>query len=341
MKILTSYWVIGVVFLLISGSALAARDEDHLTRTFPAKRLVRLETSMGTCVIKTGTTNEIKVDLDYSVEFSGGGYYQPEMEEEGDELVLGERMKCRHCRGEVTWTLTVPERTEVRFETASGDLEATGTASRIVAGIASGSVSLTDCKGPIHVKTASGRFDIRNYSGELSASTASGDIDIRACEGDIEVSTASGDIKAADLSGDLALTTASGSVRADNLKGKMKLSTASGNVRASGISVEGISSFSSASGDAVVSLASSPASDIEVGSASGDAVLRFNGNPIRGHIEFIALADEGDISAPFKFDDEREFRRHGQYYIGKSATVGTEGPEITIRTGSGEAALEK
>jgi len=341
MKFLTSSLVISGCSLFFAAATMAAIDEDHITKTFPAKRLVRLETSMGSCVIKVGTKDQVTVDLEYSIEFSGGGSYRPEMEDDGDELVLGETMKCRHCRGSVVWTITIPEKTEVRFETASGSLDVTGTSSRIEASIASGSVTLIDCKGPIDVKTASGDLKIRDFTGELSASTASGSIDVRACDGGIHVNTASGDIRALDMSGELAISTASGTIRADNLKGSVELSTASGDVRASGIRVDGKSTFNSASGDAIITLAASPASDIEVGSASGDAVLQYNGNPIQGHFELIALADDGDISAPFKFDEEREFRRHGQSYVGKSFTLGTGGPEVTIRTGSGEATLEK
>ena len=144
-----------------------------------------------------------------------------------------------------------------------------------------------------------------------------------------------------DMSGNLAVSTASGSIRADNLAGTIELSTASGDVRATNIRVEGSSTFNSASGDAEVTLASSPASDLEVSSASGDAVLRYNGNPVQGHFEFMALADHGDINAPFEFDIERGFRRHGEDWVRKAFTLGTGGPEITIKTGSGEATLEK
>jgi len=328
-------------FLLLAVTAMAEREVDHITKTFPAKRLVRLETSMGSCVVKVGVKDQITVDLDYTVEFSGGGYYQPEMEDDGDELILGETMKCRHCRGSVVWTITIPEKTEVRFETASGSLDVTGTSSRIEARIASGGVTLIDCKGPMDVETASGALKIRDFTGDLSAGTASGEIDIRACTGQIQVNTASGDIKALDMSGDLSISTASGTIRADNLRGNIVLSTASGDVRATGIKVEGKSTFNSASGNAVISLASSPTSNIEVGSASGDAVLRYRGNPVQGHFEFTALADHGDINAPFEFDIERGFRRHGEDWVRKAFTLGTGGPEITIKTGSGEATLEK
>ncbi len=339
MKWLTNTLIILAGLALLAPGALAARDSDRVTKTFPAVKLVRLESSMGSCIVKAGSADQVTVSLDY--EFSGSGYYEPEMELDGDELVLGERVRCRHCEVSAEWTITVPAETEVRFETASGDLDASGITNRIVVNIASGDVTLDNCSGQIDVETASGNLEIHGTTGELSASTASGSVDLQSCSGEINVSTASGSIRAADLRGNLDISTASGTVRANDLSGTVELSTASGDVRATGIKVEGPSSFSSASGDATVTLASSPTSDIQVSSASGDAVLRYNGNQIQGHFELTALADDGDISAPFKFDTEREFRRHGQEYVRKAFAVGTGGPEVTISTGSGEAALEK
>ena len=339
MKVFAGCSLAAAFLCLTATTVTAARDADHVSKSFPATKLVRLDTDMGSCEIKVGAADSIRVDLEYEIE--GKGYYEPDMEFDGDELILSDEVSCRNCSISATWTITIPAKTEVHFETASGSLDVSGTSSRVDANIASGDVSLTDCQGPIEVKTASGNIEISRFTGALFASTASGSVEIRDSKGEFDLRSASGDVKAMAVDGRVEISVASGDIRAGALSGEISLSTASGNLRATDIRIEKASSFNSASGDATVSLAASPASDLSVKSASGDAHLLFNGNPVQGHFEFTALADDGNISAPFKFDSEREFRRHGQDYIRKSFTLGTGGPEITIGTGSGEAALEK
>ncbi|UCD18234.1 MAG: hypothetical protein JSV44_04800, partial [Candidatus Zixiibacteriota bacterium] len=101
------------------------------------------------------------------------------------------------------------------------------------------------------------------------------------------------------------------------------------------------SNFSSASGAAMVELAEGPEDNLNVGSASGKALLDYNGNPVTGYFELTAKVRSGSISAPFDFDDEREFRKNGQRYVKKTFTRGSDSPEIMVGTASGRAILKK
>lgn len=119
------------------------------------------------------------------------------------------------------------------------------------------------------------------------------------------------------------------------------IKTASGDVKALQVVVTDESSFSSASGNAVVSLSSTPGADLALSSASGSAVLKLNGNEVKGEVEFTALRHGGDITSPFDFDDESSFRRDGHEYVKKSFSRNSKNPLIKISTSSGEAILEE
>jgi DUF4097 and DUF4098 domain-containing protein YvlB len=316
----------GVIFLVclvvVSLNSAFARNSDKISRAFAAKRSVTIETVSSNCVVRVGSEDSIRVNLIYRFDCKGDGSYEPSMTDEGNGLFLSEEF-YGSCSGSATWTITVPEKTEIDLSTASGTFRVEGLNSHIGARTASGDVTIVNCRGDIGLSTASGNVEINDFSGEVSTNTASGDIEVRNADGDIELRTASGEI------------------RIDGLKGRLQVGAASGSIRASDVTVTQVSSFSTASGNAVVGLSSTPNADLALSSASGDAVLRFNGNSIRGQFEFTAQRHSGEISAPFSFDDEERFHRHGEEYVRKTCMRESQTPKISISTGSGEASLEK
>jgi hypothetical protein len=174
----------------------------------------------------------------------------------------------------------------------------------------------------IDFSSASGNLTVYDLDGDFSASTASGDVEIEGCRGNFEFNTASGNILAT------------------NCHGWYELNTASGDIRGTRISIESESDFNSASGNVRIDLAESPEYDLQLGSASGKSVLSFGGNPVKGFFEFIARYDRGRIKAPYDFDDQEIFRRHGDKYIRKTFVKETDEPRIKISTASGRAELK-
>ncbi len=172
-------------------------------------------------------------------------------------------------------------------------------------------------------------------------SSASGDFEAHDLKGDFRVNVASGEIMLTNCEGDFDLSTASGDVILDNCKGDFSASSASGHVEAEGVHLEQSSSFSAASGDVDVRLASTPECGLSVSSASGKALLNYGGNPIKGYFEFVAKKGRGRIISPIEFEAEEMFRRHGDRYIAKAFTKGEKTPEILIETASGKAELRE
>jgi len=310
---------IGLFILLMMGS-LWAQEKKEIHERFEAKERVRISTTSGDCIVQTGNADEIKVDLVYTVEPEGA--FEPDIQEKGNSLRIRERW-YGSSSGHVTWTLTVPPKTEIEFSTASGDLSVDG------------------LQKLIEASTASGDITIESSNGDFEISTASGDVELTNSGGEIDVSTASGDVKFSDNKGEFELSTASGDIRVRDCQGTFEASCASGEIKATGIMVEEESTFSTASGDVEVSLGQTTEYDLDLSAASGDVSLDYSGNEIKGYFEFRAKKSSGSIRSPIDFDNEEVYERHGHEYVKKSFTRGGNKPVIRISTSSGKAELKE
>jgi len=176
---------------------------------------------------------------------------------------------------------------------------------------------------------------------EIQFKSASGDFEVAGLKCEIKVNTASGEISIENSDGEFHVNTASGEIDVNSGSGEYSLHTASGDVDGKEIIIKEESSFNAASGDVYIELARSSTHDLKLGSASGDAILNFNGNPIQGYFEFTAKVRTGRIKSPFKFDNEEEFYKNDQLYVRKSFTKGEDAPVIRISTASGKAELRE
>ncbi len=283
-------------------STAHAKSKEHLKQTFDGIDRIKIETVSGDCVVEKGEGKA--VTLTVLGVYSPPESFDPEVNQRGSTLYLEENIHGSNS-GYSTWILTVPDGIEIDFETASGDL------------------SISEVNGNFSASTASGDIEIEESSGKYEFSTASGDIRMDKCDGIFEISTASGDIRTAGC------------------EGEFDLSAASGDIAARLVKISDESEFSTASGDVDVRLAAALNHDIRVGTASGSALLDLNGFPAKGRYEFTAKVRHGKINCPFDFDEEDKFEEHGDEYVTKSFTKGTDIPLVMIRTASGEAALRK
>lgn len=295
-----------ILILFLSINVFA--DSGTFSETYQAKESVQIKAELGSLELKSWDRNEILVECDYDL--SGELYIDPIVRDRKNRLTIKGEVAGRYrnsYNSSVQWTLTVPVGTEVNFESTSGSV------------------------------------NIKDFNGDFDGSTASGEIEILNSKGNFEFNTASGAIEISDSEGEFNLNTASGKISSDRSKGIFNLNSASGRVSINDITLDGESFFSTASGNAFVSLAKSAQFDIAVSSASGDATLDFNGNEIAGFIEMRAQERRGDIKCPFDFDDVKyeHYRNNRDATVIKSVTIGNDLPVIAISTGSGQASLKK
>lgn len=316
---------------------IQAGERKEIKKTFEGKKMIRIQTISGDCIIKKSKGSEIEVLLMYNKNYD---IFEPIMEEDGDTLILREEF---HGSGDCDslWKITAPVNTSIKSSSISGNFSVEGLSSKINTKTVSGDISAKDCKGDIQFKSASGDFEIENLRGDITLKGASSEMEIEEVSGRLEVRTASGDVEAVELEGDITIKVASGDIKIKKSKGEFEITTASGDIDASNILIQEASVFKVASGDIEVILTESASHDLTLKSASGNAVLNYNGNPIKGWFEFTALADDGQIISPYRFDKEEKEEKWGKVYDIKSFEKSGKTPKIYIKTASGKAVLKK
>jgi len=110
--------------------------------------------------------------------------------------------------------------------------------------------------------------------------------------------TSSGDVEAKDIKGDIEIRAASGDTKLTNVVAAIDIKASSGDVEISNVEFTGASQFTLASGDIEVSLAKTSNYDLTFSTASGDMVIDYNGNPLKGYYVFKGKIDNfsSDVS---------------------------------------------
>lgn len=310
--------VLAIILLLAHTGVMAQKS---VSKSFTGIKKVTMNTASGSCKIRKSSDASVKVSVDFTYDETS---YDPQMEQEGDRLVIKENFNRNSNSGRSQWTVTIPDDMQFSFSTGSGDLD------------------IADLSMDMRARTGSGNLTFTNVKGILDGNTGSGDIELTNASGDLRVNTGSGEIRVEKSSGDLDLNCGSGNIRMTDNQARISANTGSGRIRATNIRLNGSSSFNTGSGSAEVTLGASPKYDISVNSGSGDATLNFNGNDINGQVVMRYNKRNGNIEAPFAFDKTEEIENGGNNItIEKSVTKGNGTNRIRVSTGSGTAALRK
>jgi DUF4097 and DUF4098 domain-containing protein YvlB len=323
-----------VLILALFLTCAYSGEDKEISKTFKAKQLVKISTITSDCEVIKGESGEIKVHLVYD---DPAGMFKPIMEEKDDMLLLREKIPAA---GGSLWKVTVPDNTEIDFTSATGNFDIKGLKSDITTAIASGEISAHGCRGKLKIKNASGQVEVTDHKGEVDINIASGDLKIEKISGEIRIKALSGNIEAEDIAGSIDLKFTSGDIEIKNARAAIEAFCVSGDIEISDVFFKDASNFKTVSGDIYIKLSKTPDHDLTLSSASGNAVLNYNGNPIKGSFEFRARADVGKILSPFKFDKEEETYEYGKKYMIKSFKKGA-APKIILKTASGKAVLEK
>jgi hypothetical protein len=290
-----------VIILSLVFLNLNAGEKIEVNKTFKAKGTVKIKVVSGDCVIKKGKNSEIKVHVAYTFPKDK---YKPVFQEEGDTLILKEEFSKNNKKGvsgKSSWTLTVPEPTNIDFKAASGNFSAADLKSTINARAASGSVKISDFVGDLTVEVASGHAEVKDAKGTIYVDTASGKITIK------------------------------------NTKGSFKVKCASGNIEASAVVLTGASTFKTASGNITVGLAKTSEYDLDLRGVSGNVVLDYNGNPIKGYFKFSGQKNNISSPIPFDEDDSSKYSPFAKKYFKKGGST----PKVTLKAVSGSLTLKK
>jgi len=179
----------------------------------------------------------------------------------------------------------------------------------------SGDQLLEGTKGNADVQTGSGNVRLTNLTGEVHLQTGSGDVRAHSISGPVRGGTGSGDVEVEETgSGEVDLHTGSGSVTARGVHGAFRGETGSGNITAEGAPT-GNWDVHTGSGNVRLRLPSNAAFDADISTSSGSVDV---GMPVE-------MTVQGHLG-----DSHKSIR-------GK---VRGGGPEVRVRTGSGDIHIE-
>lgn len=312
-------FLIQLLFIFLVPSAVVAQKE--LSKTFKDIQSIRINTASGDCEIVKSPNASVTVQLSHSYD---DGEFEPEIEQNGNRIVIKESFKVRSVSGTGKWTLTVPDGLEIRFQSGSGGVIA------------------SNLKLDMDANTGSGSFDISKVTGDIKATTGSGDFTISDFNGDINANIGSGSVVAQNCKGGIRLNSGSGNIKLTDSKAAFDANTGSGDIVSKNLTLDGASRFNSGSGNSQIILATVPKHDLSVASGSGDAEVDFNGQEIAGVVVMKANKKNGRIEAPFEFDKVKESDDDGnQVTVEKTAVKGNATNLINISTGSGVARIRK
>ena len=331
-----------IIFLSITVAFVYAREEKTISRVFKGKDTIKINTVSGDCVIEKSSDSKIYVDVTFTFDPKR---FIPEFVEGNGTLKIKEEFKGRgSSRGRSLWKIKIPNKLKVIFNSASGDLRISDLSLKLKSNTASGDFKLENLKGKVTLSTASGDLKLYSLKGNLIYDSASGDLKIKKVNGSINYSTASGDTNASNITGNIDVKTASGDINLDKVEGEMSCKTASGEIKIVDAIIKGKSSLKTASGDINLILSKTCNYDLVLSTASGDAVLDYNGNEITGFFTMITKkSNEDEISAPFNFDNSEIFIKEWskKKMIKKTTKVKGKTPKIKMSSYSGSIIIKK
>ena len=229
----------------------------------------------------------------------------------------------KNAKGNSTWTVAIPDETEIEFRSATGSLFIEG----------------LDLE--IDGNTGNGEIELRNVQVKFDLSSGTGNVDLIESTGKFDLSSGTGRVEVSGSEGDFDVSSGTGRVIVENSKGNFDASSGTSSVRADGLTIEYEGDFSSGTGDVEVAFPNGTDFELTVASGTNDAVLEMKGKSIEGYFEFKCQAKRGRIISPVKFDDEEEYEDNDQKYLRKSFTKGKNTPKVYIKTGTGTARLVK
>jgi hypothetical protein len=179
----------------------------------------------------------------------------------------------------------------------------------------SGDQTIEGTHGNADLQSGSGDVRLRQITGEIRLQTGSGDVEARQIAGALHGGTGSGDVQVEEVSaGDIDLHTGSGDMTVRGIQGAFRGEAGSGDVSAEGTQT-GIWEIHTGSGNVHVRLPANAAFDADIMTSSGTL----------------------DVDVPVTMTVQGRVQESRKTIRGK---VRGGGPELIVRTGSGDIHIE-
>lgn len=179
----------------------------------------------------------------------------------------------------------------------------------------SGDQTIEGTHGNVDLQSGSGDVRLTRLTGEIHLQTGSGNVRAREISGPVRGGAGSGDMELEETgSGDVDLHTGSGNITARGVQGALRAEAGSGDITAEGTQT-GAWEIRTGSGNVHVRLPANAAFDANISTSSGSV----------------------DVGAPITMTVQGRVEESRKSIVGK---VRGGGPELTLRTGSGDIHIE-
>ncbi|HTY59694.1 MAG TPA: DUF4097 family beta strand repeat-containing protein, partial [Bacteroidota bacterium] len=214
--------------LPLAAAALGAapsREPGERTKSFTVGKGGTLDVTLqgGNVTITPWEKDEVRVVITDVDDDEDSGI---SMSQSGTTVSVGNR---GGSSDDVTLTVNVPSRFDVRLQLASGDIEINGPLTGKLKGMTGGgNIRLGNLGGTIDMRTSGGEITCGDIGGDLDLNTSGGDISMGAVTGNASVTTSGGDITIANVGKKIRASTSGGNISVGDVGGEATVSTSGG-----------------------------------------------------------------------------------------------------------------
>ncbi len=269
-----------VVALLIAPAALlrADRAEGSFERTFTVSGPVQLnvENGSGNVRVRGGGSNAVVIRARVTANTSEGNAaalvrdveQNPPVRQTGNIISIGNQVR-RIERVGISYEITVPQATQGKVATGSGDVDCAGVNGPLSATSGSGNVIINEVSGSVNARTGSGNVRVSATGGGLKAETGSGNVDVSNVTGAAEASAGSGNVSLSGVTGAIRANTGSGDVHIQRATQEVSAQTGSGSIDVDGAPKAARWNITTGSGDVHIRLPQGTGFELDATTASG------------------------------------------------------------------------
>ncbi len=277
---------LAVTALVLGALPAFSSARGDFERTLPVNGRVDLqvETGSGSIDVHRGGSNQVHVIGHISAnEWFGGGNAQdrvkklennPPIQQSGNDIRIGHIDDPELKRNiSISYEITVPETTQLRSSSGSGNQTISEIAGPVEVNAGSGGLKLSSIGAGVRAHTGSGSIEIDGANGSVYARTGSGSINATHVAGGFDGQTGSGHLTLEQsAAGSVHAETGSGGLELRHVKGSLQAAAGSGDVRVEG-EATGEWLVRTGSGSVQVRLPSNAAFDLDAHTGSGSIDL--------------------------------------------------------------------
>jgi DUF4097 and DUF4098 domain-containing protein YvlB len=302
----SSFLAIALAVLLASTFAAASSPQGHFEKTFQVSGPVDLEvqTRSGDVVVRSGASGSVSIRAEIYV---------------GDHWLFGDRH---------TDVSDIEQHPPLRQDGNSIHIDNVS-----VRDISVNYEITVPVDTNVRSHSGSGNQTIESIHGSVDLQTGSGDIKLSRVTGEIHLQTGSGNVRALDIAGPVRGGAGSGDLEVQEIaSGDIDLHTGSGNISVRGL--QGALRAGAGSGD--ISAEGAQAGPWEIRTGSGNVRVRLPANAAFD-ADLSTSSGKLDVDAPVTMTVEGRVEDTRKRIVGK---VRGGGPQLTLRTGSGDIQVE-